>query len=330
VHVLISGAHGLVGGQAALHLLGASPATRVTLLDVSPAPDALAAALAAFGDRVVTHLGDVSRDATWDGLPGAPDITHVVHGAAVTHLDAWERDAPERFFAVNVGGTLAMLRRCRSLPGLRRVVHLSSGGVYGDPSPNSPEGPQTEDGPFLPPELYAISKWAAERAAVRVGGLHGIDVRVVRPSTVFGALERPTPGRRTMSLPYAIAAALRTDEPLRVTERSLDATGDYVGAEDLAAGIAALLRAPAPRHDAYNVAHGRRTTVRELLATAAEVAPALRWTTAPAGPGVLDRDPADRLARHNAYAVARMAEDCGWRPRPLAEQLAAVLAPPAG
>jgi nucleoside-diphosphate-sugar epimerase len=129
-----------------------------------------------------------------------------------------------------------------------------------------------------------------------------------------------------MSLPHAVAHAVAHDRPLRLTRRSLDAGGDFVSAPDLADAAVRLLEASGPRHFAYNVAGGRFTTVRELLALATQTAPGLRCELAEAADAsAVDLDPTDRLARFNAYSIERIAADCGWRPRPLAEQLHAYL-----
>jgi nucleoside-diphosphate-sugar epimerase len=79
---------------------------------------------------------------------------------------------------------------------------------------------------------------------------------------------------------------------------------------------------PEPAHDVYNLAHGQRTTFRELLATAADAgAPVeLEIVERPAAADV-DLDPANRRARWNAYDIARARADLGWQPRPLVEQL---------
>jgi dTDP-glucose 4,6-dehydratase len=196
--------------------------------------------------------------------------------------------------------------------------------VYGTPSRWSPEDRQDEDGPFSPPELYAISKYAAEQIARRYGELF-LDVVAVRPSGVFGPMERPTPGRRTMSLPYRMMRAFLEGRPLSLTARTLEASGDFISSEDTARAIAALLRSPGPRHRTYNVAYGRRIQVQALLDAFATLADGFSYRTAAGELADVDLNPDDRLARHNAYAVDRIARDVDWRPRPIEEQLASYL-----
>ena len=322
MHVLVTGGNGLVGSNVVRRLLVERPDARASVLDLAP-PDALGRAhLEPVAGRVAFVRGDLRDPAGLSAVEEPETVTQIVHAGAIAHVPAWELEDPEGLFAVNLGGTLAVLRWARTLPRLRRLVHVSTGGVYGEPGRWSPEAPQGEEGPFDPPELYAISKFAAERTVRRVGALHGIDVRAVRLSGVFGPMERPTAGRTLMSLPYAIARSLAAGRPLRLTHRTLEAGGDFLSVEDVAAGVTALLRASAPAHFAYNVAFGRFTPVREVLDVVTALAPAFRFTPVTESAGAeVDMDPADRRARWNAYAIERMATDTGWTPRPLAEQI---------
>jgi nucleoside-diphosphate-sugar epimerase len=251
-----------------------------------------------------------------------------VHAAMIAHVPEWEREDPRRFLDVNIGGTVNVLEWARALPALERLVYISTGGVYGDPSPASPTGPQPEDGPFNPPELYPISKLACELIARRYAALFGLDIRITRLSGVFGPMERRTSGRTIMSAGHAIATALSEDRALRVTRRGVGAGGDFLSAEDIAEAMVRLLAAPAGalHHTVYNLAYGTFTGLRELLDAAQLAAPALRIELVDEDDEAdIDMDPADRLARWNAYAIDRARADLGWAPRPLREQLAGYL-----
>ncbi len=254
-------------------------------------------------------------------------ITHVVHAAMIAHVPEWELSDPRRYLDVNIGGTVNALEWVRALPALVRVVYVSTGGVYGDPTAATPTGPQLEDGPFNPPELYPISKLASEAIARRYAELFGLDLRITRLSGVFGPMERRTVGRTIMSAGHAIASAVSADRPLRVSRRSLAAGGDFLSAEDIADGVVRLLEMPAAalHHDTYNLAFGTFTDLRDLLEAARSAAPGLTIEIVEPESADIDMNPGDRLARWNAYAIARARCDLGWAPRPLAEQLASYL-----
>lgn len=324
----MTGGCGFVGSNIVRSWLRADGRRTAVALDIS-APDAAAAEwFADVAERLELVQADLRDPLALAGVSSPETITHVVHAAMIAHVPEWERSDPRRFLDVNIGGTVNVLEWARELHGLERFVYISTGGVYGDPTPASPAGPQPEDGPFNPPELYPISKLACEGIARRYAALFGFDLRITRLSGVFGPMERRTSGRTIMSAGHAIATAISSGRPLRVSRRSLAAGGDFLSAEDIADGIVRLLTAPAPalRHDAYNLAFGTFTGLSELLDAAQVAAPALRVEVVEAGGEAdIDMDPADRLARWNAYAIDRARTDLGWAPRPLQEQLASYL-----
>ena len=319
-HVAITGAAGLVGSNIARAVLADDPGSHVTLLDLDPDVDTVRRYLVPYDDRVTFQRIDVA-DRTAEFAPTTAGITHVVHAAARCHVPDWELADPASFVDVNVIGTINVLRWARTLPELQRVVHVSSGGVYGEPTSWSTDDPQSEDGPLNAPETYAVTKLAGEQLARRLAALDGIDLVVVRPSAVWGPMERVTPGRRLMSLPHAIGRAVAESVPLVLSARTLDAGGDFLSATDLARGVVALLDAPDLEEDTFNVAFGRFTPVIELLEAATAAAPSLRVESA--RPGVaadIDMDPLDRRARWNAYDITRLTAATTWRPRPLGDQ----------
>ncbi len=318
-HVLVTGGTGFVLAAATRCLLERDPAARVTSIDrVAPSPLVLDH-LADVRDRVRFVQADVAEA---DALPALDDVTHVVHGAAVTLGAALEPAHPRAFVDVNIGGTLHVLewvRRQRPA----RLLHVSSGAVYGAASRFSSEGPQDEDGPLDAPELYAISKLAAEQLVRRYGEeLYDLDACAIRPSGVFGPMERPTPSRGGMSLPYRAVRAALEGRPLRVSPRTLDGALDLVSSEDVAEAIRALLGAERLAHPAYNVAAGVLTPVRDVLGLLREHLPGVAWIV-DADAHEVDVDPQARRARMNAYAIERIRRDAGWAPRPIGERLGA-------
>jgi nucleoside-diphosphate-sugar epimerase len=324
----VTGGCGFVGSNILRAWLRGDDGRSAIAVDIS-SPDA--AAVEWFADvaaRLEFVQADLRDPLAFAGVSSPDTITHVVHAAMIAHVPEWEQSDPRRFLDVNIGGTVNALEWARTLPALERFVYISTGGVYGDPTAASPTGPQPEDGPFNPPELYPISKLACEAIARRYAALFGLDLRITRLSGVFGPMERRTSGRTIMSAGHAVASAICAGRPLRVSRRGLAAGGDFLSAEDIADGTVRLLtaRADALHHAVYNLAFGTFTGLRELLDAAQTAAPALQIETAePGGQTDIDMDPADRLARWNAYAIDRAEADLGWAPRPLREQISSYL-----
>jgi UDP-glucose 4-epimerase len=318
---LITGGLGLVGSNLTRHLLASGAAGRVVVVDREPPAPAVERFLAPHRDRLELVVGDITDSGVFDAVDPA-GIGVVIHAAMVAHVPEWERERPRDYVDVNVGGTATVLEWARTLPSLDRFLYVSTGGVYGEQTEQSSDAPQPEDGPLAPPELYPITKYASELIVRRYAELFGFDHRMVRLSGVFGPLERPTVSRTLLSPVCTLVHAAVEGRPLRVTARTLDSVGDHISAEDVADGLRRLALAGAPAHRMYNLAHGVRTTFRELVATAAEAGLDVQVEVVddPAD-AAIDQDPVNRRARWNAYDIERARRDLGWEPRPLAAQL---------
>lgn len=323
--VLVTGGTGFVLSNLVRRLLDAWPEAEIAVLDLAAGNAMARRFFGEPGPRLHLVAGDVRDAALLRGIAERIAVTHVVHGATVTHDPETERRDPARYVGVNLDGTVAVLEWLRTQTGLVRLIHVSTGAVYGSPQPGTPADLQPEAGPFDPPELYAVSKYAAELVVRRYAELFGLPACRVRLSGVFGPMERPTGARRSMSLPWHMMRALIDDRPLRVTHRSLQAGGDYISAEDVSQALLGLLTQAHLPYDLFNIAAGRWRPLSEIFATFARVAPAFRYEAVPAAEADIDFDPGNRLARYNAYAIARIGE-LGWRPRPLEEQFASYLA----
>jgi hypothetical protein len=68
-----------------------------------------------------------------------------------------------------------------------------------------------------------------------------------------------------------------------------------------------------------------RTPVPRLLEILTDVVPGFSWRVDDEA-NEFDLDPAERLARFNAYSIARIQAETGWAPRPLADELRAYIA----
>ena len=320
LHVVVTGGNGFVMSATVRLLLQARTTTRVTVFDRWPPQALVTERLREFADRVTFVQADVSDPAS---LPDV-DATHVVHGATVVWSPELEAANARSYVDVNVGGTVNMLEWALKRE-VERFVHVSSGDSYGRQTRWSPVEAQDEDGPFDPPELYAISKYASEQIARRYGEIFPLDVRAVRLAGIFGAMERPTPSRRYMSLSYRAVRASIERRPLRITERALEAGCDYISSDDVGRAILALLKTEHLESWVFNVASGVRTPVPRLLEILTELLPGFEWHVDDET-HEFDLDPAERLARFNAYSIARIQAETGWAPLPLKDELRAYIA----
>jgi dihydroflavonol-4-reductase len=172
-----------------------------------------------------------------EGFSGADAI---VSNAALFSL----RNASwEAHHGANIAGTRNVFEAV-ARAGVRRIVHVSSAGVYHgcSPAPISEGHRQlSESSRRWPWRVYRISKALSEQLAWRLGEQHGIALTTVRPCGMYGAFD-PTflsVYRRLVEGPVAFKV-LGTRCPL-------------VYAGDVAEGIVLCLERPVAVGKAYNL-----------------------------------------------------------------------------
>jgi UDP-glucose 4-epimerase len=325
--LLVTGGTGFVMSVLARHWLDSDARERVVVLDACPLDGAALRYFAGVMTRIDVVVADVTRPEAWRQALADREITHVVHGATITPLSRGtaaeatrepEAENPARIVDVNVMGTVAVLEWARTLRHLQRLIYVSSGAVYRNHGPDRPGEPLPEDGYVMPLRLYGISKWTSELMVQRYAELFGLSAASVRPSSVYGTMDRATPSRNFRHVPNRIAH-MAVDGVKRVRVNTLDAVGDYIHSEDVARAIAALLRARALRYGAYNIAAGTTTAIAELIAWAAEKSPGFGAEISSAAQADIVQDPDLKDGMWGAYDIARIGAETGWRPRPARE-----------
>ena len=331
--LLVTGATGFVMSVLGRHWLDAFPDERLVVLDAA-APDAAAVRyFAPVADRLDVVVADVTRPDTWRAALGRAHITHIVHGATITPLSRGtmleakrepEAENPGRIIDVNVMGTVAVLDWARTLPELQRFIYVSSGAVYKHHGPDRPGEPLPEDGYVMPRRLYGISKLASELITERYGDLFGLSTASVRPSSVYGTMDRITSTRNFRHVPNRIAH-MALEGVKRVRVNTLAAVGDYIHVEDVARAVVSLLRARALRYGAYNVAAGTTATVGDLVGWAAEKVPGFQAEITAAADADIVQDASLSDGMWGAYDISRISAETGWKPRPVREALHAYM-----
>ncbi|HEY6454184.1 MAG TPA: NAD-dependent epimerase/dehydratase family protein [Steroidobacteraceae bacterium] len=164
---LVTGASGFIGQHCVRYL--ADRGWQVTALDVHALPEPVAGV-----QFKVIDLCDRTQ------LAAALAGQEVVFNLASVHLDVGASD--EKFEAVNVRAVAQLVELCAKA-GVRRLVHVSSVGVYGHVA----HPPAAEDAPLSPVNTYERTKRAGEEAARKAAVQFGVDLVIVRPSWVYGA-----------------------------------------------------------------------------------------------------------------------------------------------
>lgn len=172
--VLVTGANGFVGAHLCRHLRAAGlrvrGAVRVAARASWPAGDE--------PDEVV-EVSEIGPETDWSRALDGVDA--VIHAAARAHvMDERAEDPLREYRRVNVEGT-ARLAEQAAAAGVRRLVYVSSVKVNGETT--APDAAFREEDLPAPLDPYGISKWEAEQALWRTGGVQAV---VVRPPLVYG------------------------------------------------------------------------------------------------------------------------------------------------
>jgi UDP-glucuronate 4-epimerase len=305
----ITGAGGFVG--LALSELLVARGETVIGFDRQALPFAARATFDTLPGRFVMIEGDVcDADAVLQAMR-AHRPQRVVTLAAITANAARERRTPAAIFAVNVGGVLNAISAAADCD-VRRIVHASSGSVYGASGRQAAPLDEVET-PLLPEGLYGMSKAAAESAALRLASLHRLDLVVGRLGTCFGPWETDQRGDqhedqsggqssgKNIDRPNDASARQHTDRiggsrdtpsaPLQVLQCLNHPAGaiavlprpsrrDWLYVRDAAAGLAALLDKPLLPSPIYNVSTGFIWSMQAWCAAVQARHPLFQWKMA--------------------------------------------------
>lgn len=253
MNFLITGAAGFLGSNLANFLVREGHQVR-GLDDLSAGnPEVLSS-------DVLFTRGDVNdRPKLWTLLQDVDCVYHLAARVLVPESVLY----PREYNATNVGGTVSLMEAMRDV-GVRRVVFISSGAVYGDQE----EQPLRESTPPKPRSPYAVSKLAAEFYVHTIGDLWGIESVSLRVFNAFGPGQHMPPSH-TPVVPNYLRQALRGGTLVMHGEGNQ--TRDYVFVDDVVSAMISAATAPGINHLVINIGSGTETSVRELVRIVMEV-----------------------------------------------------------
>jgi nucleoside-diphosphate-sugar epimerase len=189
----------------------------------------------------------------------------VVYAAALTPRDEREDDTASRLLQVNLQGFLTMLAGVRRSESCRRIVFISSAGVYDQ----SAEAILSEDDADGGTSLYGAAKLAGEIVGRRFAELFELEFCGVRPTSLIGPgeVERSSRPRVTAFL-QLVRAALAGQEVRLVAPES---RADWLAVDDAAEAVSLLMRTPVLNGQSFNVSSGNPLHLREVAAAVQRV-----------------------------------------------------------
>lgn len=223
-----------------------------------------------------------------------------IHLAGIA-APSFAEENPAETFAVNTLGTLNLLKAVKTHAPECRTLCVSTAQVYG--SRKLTDEAVDENAPLRPENIYAITKAAADEAALAYGMVQGIPVMTARPHNHIGAGQ---------SDDFAVAAFARQAKKLACGETSCITTGnlesqrDLTDVRDVVRAYRLLCERGTPGK-AYNIASGNCVSMHIVLERLCHLANVeMKYRT----DSELFR-PTDSSLRLNTEAIQRAT---GWQP----------------
>jgi UDP-glucose 4-epimerase len=253
MNFLVTGAAGFLGSALANRLAAEGHTVR-GLDDLSAGDPARLASLVHF------TRGDVNdRPKLWTQLQEVECVYHLAARVSVPESVLY----PREYNAVNVGGTVSVMEAMRDA-GVRRVVFVSSGAVYGDQGQQPLSESQRPD----PRSPYAVSKLSAEYYVRTISSLWGLESVALRVFNAYGP-GQPLPAAHAPVIPRFLRQARQRGS--LVIHGDGTQTRDYVFLDDVVDALVAAATAHSVDRSVINIGSGQETAVRDLARLVGEV-----------------------------------------------------------
>jgi len=208
------------------------------------------------------HLvrGDIKdRPKLWSLLQDVDCVYHLAARVIVPESVLY----PREYNTVNVGGTVTLMEAMRDV-GVRRVVFISSGTIYG----NQKTQPLRESNQPNPRSPYAVSKLSAEYYIRTIGSLWQIETVCLRVFNAYGPNQR-LPLTNAPVIPYCLRQAF--DNGTIVIHGDGGQTRDYVYIDDVVDAMRKAATTPNINRLIINVGSGEDTSVNDVVKKVLEV-----------------------------------------------------------
>ena len=253
MNFLVTGAAGFLGSNLANRL--AREGHQVRGLDDLSAGDP-----ARLSPDVLFTRGDVTdRPKLWTLLQDVDCVYHLAAKVSVPESVLY----PREYNIINVGGTVSVMEAMRDV-GVRRVVFISSGAIYGDKGTQ----PLKESAPARPGSPYAVSKLAAEHYVRTIGILWGIETVSLRVFNAYGP-GQPLSVAHPPVVPHFLREAALGGT--LVIHGEGEQTRDYVYIDDVVNAMRKASTTPDINRLIINVGSGMDTSVNDLVKKVMEV-----------------------------------------------------------
>ena len=291
---LVTGA-GLIGTAFAAHALDRGE--RIVFLDPEPRSDFLEKKLGPEGYALVR--ADIRDLPAMVDAIRAHGVDTVVHTAGL--IGGRVQQSLGLGFDINLGGTRNVAEAVR-LGGARRLVHLSTFGVYD--SRKTPTGPVDEDFPRGAVRGYGNYKAAQELILEAYAAEHRFELIILRPANVFGLGHFWSGSSGGAKMQELVVAGLE-GRTARIPAAETMAN-EYVYAKDVGRAVDLAATVPPPPVTAFNIGNGAVTPFDEIVSVVRSLLPASKVDVLPGE---------TRKSKTSPLDIARARIHLGWEPR---------------
>jgi dTDP-glucose 4,6-dehydratase len=304
MRLLVTGGAGFIGINFVRELLDREPGVSVVVLDnLTYAADRRALRE---HPRMTFVVGDIADRELVRDILARTRPTAIVHLAAETHVDR-SIDAPAKFIATNVTGTLHLLEECRRYldaapPGFR-FVHVSTDEVFGALGES---GSFDETSRYAPRSPYAASKASSDHLVAAYAHTYGLPTITTNCTNNYGPHQHPE-----KLIPRMITNAL-AGKPLPVYGRGQQIR-DWIHVTDHCAALRAVVAHGKPGEVYLVGARNERANI-DVVHAICDVLDALRPRSR--SHRELVALVADRPGHDFRYAIdpSKIERELGWRP----------------
>jgi UDP-glucose 4-epimerase len=210
---------------------------------------------------VLFTRGDVTdRPKLWTLLQEIDCVYHLAAKVSVPESILY----PREYNIINVGGTVSVMEAMRDV-GVRRVILISSGAIYGDQG----QQPLVESAPPNPGSPYAVSKLAAEHYVHTIGALWGIETVALRVFNAYGP-GQPLAAAHPPVVPHFLRQVSHGGS--MVIHGKGEQTRDFIYLDDVVAAMVAAASAPTINRSVINIGSGTETSIQALGQSVLEAA----------------------------------------------------------
>lgn len=218
---------------------------------------------------------------------------YVFHEAALISVPE-SIEKPEETNKINIEGSFNVLKAAKESD-IKKVVSASSAAVYGE----TEVLPNSEDLPLQPLSPYAVSKSTLELYSYTFTNTYNLPAACLRYFNVFGPRQNMNSAYSGV-IPKFINALLNDQRPIIFGDG--EQTRDFIYAKNIAKANIEIAKSDVV--GTYNVAHGKRTSINDLLQQICDI------MDCDFNPEYKPRQPGD--IKHSVADVRRAVNDFGF------------------